>query len=173
MDALIAGKVQTARGFLHVHSAPRGLITHVDWAISSLCETQITLNWEPQPIEAGSMRASATWVGSDGFASRLVSLISKWSKVRMDITQQPSSLTKGERYSLTPNLGVFRAVIDEFGETNISESRIRAALARSKEEQEPAEIELTFLLGDPWDEELEPFRRAQTDTSVRWLNRTG
>jgi hypothetical protein len=173
MDSLIAGTVQTARGFLHMHSVPRGLITHVDWAISALCESQVNLNWQPQPIEAGMMRASASWVGSDGFASRLVSSLAKWSKIRMDITQQPSSLNKGERYSLTPSLGVFRAVIDEFGETNISESRIRAALIRSKEEQEPAEVELAFLLGDPWDEELEPFRRAQSDTTVRWLNRTG
>jgi len=173
VDALIAGKVQNARGFLHMHSVPRGLVSHVDWAISAVCENQVSLNWEPQPIEAGSMRASATWVGSDGFASRLVSSLAKWSKIRMDITQQPTNYSKGERYSLTPTLGVYRAVIDEFGETNIPESRIRAALKRSIAESEPAEVEITFLLGDPWDEELEPFRRAQSDTSVRWLNRTG
>lgn len=173
MDALIAGAIQNARGFLHIYSVPRGLVSHVDWAISSVCENQVSLNWEPQPIEAGLMRASATWAGSDGFASRLASKLAKWSKIRMDITQQPTTISKGERYSLTPTLGVYRAVIDEFGEANISESRIRAALTRSKEENEPAEVELAFLLGDPWDEELEPFRRAQVDTTVRWLNRTG
>ncbi len=35
------------------------------------------------------------------------------------------------------------------------------------------EAELTLLLGEPWDDELEPFRRAGEGAPVRWLNATG
>jgi hypothetical protein len=35
------------------------------------------------------------------------------------------------------------------------------------------EEELTLLLGQPWDDELEPFRRAGEGAPVRWLNATG
>ena len=32
---------------------------------------------------------------------------------------------------------------------------------------------LALLLGQPWDDELEPFRRAGDGAPVRWLNATG
>lgn len=35
------------------------------------------------------------------------------------------------------------------------------------------EAELALLLGEPWDAELEPFRRAGEGAPVRWLNATG
>jgi uncharacterized protein DUF3145 len=35
------------------------------------------------------------------------------------------------------------------------------------------EDELALLLGEPWDAELEPFRRAGDGAPVRWLNATG
>jgi hypothetical protein len=35
------------------------------------------------------------------------------------------------------------------------------------------EAELSLLLGEPWDAELEPFRRAGDGAPVRWLNATG
>jgi hypothetical protein len=35
------------------------------------------------------------------------------------------------------------------------------------------EAELTLLLGQPWDNELEPFRHAAAGAPVRWLHATG
>ena len=35
------------------------------------------------------------------------------------------------------------------------------------------EAELGLLLGQPWDDELETFRRASEGAPVRWLNATG
>jgi hypothetical protein len=35
------------------------------------------------------------------------------------------------------------------------------------------EAELTLLLGQPWDDELEPFRHAGAGAPVRWLHATG
>jgi hypothetical protein len=35
------------------------------------------------------------------------------------------------------------------------------------------ETELALLLGQPWDDELEPFRRAAEGAPVRWLHATG
>jgi len=34
-------------------------------------------------------------------------------------------------------------------------------------------VELCLLLGDPWDDELEPFRHAAAGGPVRWLHATG
>jgi hypothetical protein len=35
------------------------------------------------------------------------------------------------------------------------------------------EAELALLLGQPWDDELEPFRHAADGAPVRWLHATG
>jgi hypothetical protein len=35
------------------------------------------------------------------------------------------------------------------------------------------EAELSLLLGQPWDDELEPFRHAAAGAPVRWLHATG
>jgi hypothetical protein len=35
------------------------------------------------------------------------------------------------------------------------------------------ETELGLLLGQPWDDELEPFRHAADGAPVRWLHATG
>jgi len=35
------------------------------------------------------------------------------------------------------------------------------------------EAELRLLLGQPWDDELEPFRHAAAGAPVRWLHATG
>ena len=35
------------------------------------------------------------------------------------------------------------------------------------------EDEIARLIGEPWDAELEPFRRAGAGAPVRWLNATG
>jgi Protein of unknown function (DUF3145) len=35
------------------------------------------------------------------------------------------------------------------------------------------EEELSLLLGEPWDAELEPFRHASAGAPVRWLHATG
>ena len=35
------------------------------------------------------------------------------------------------------------------------------------------EDELALLLGQPWDDELEPFRHAAEGAPVRWLHATG
>jgi uncharacterized protein DUF3145 len=35
------------------------------------------------------------------------------------------------------------------------------------------EYELARLLGEPWDDELEPFRCAAEGAPVRWLHATG
>jgi hypothetical protein len=56
----------------------------------------------------------------------------------------------------------------------VSEERLRAALARSSSDRDRAlEDELALLLGQPWDEELEPFRYAGDGAPVRWLHQVG
>ena len=93
------------------------------------------------------------------------------------------------RFSYTPALGVFSAVTMANGDILVPENRLRAAMtvaaapsgaarmayggAESWDAPGALEEELSRLLGEPWDYELEPFRCAGDGAPVRWLNATG
>ena len=135
------------------------------------------------------------------------------------------------RYSCTPSLGTFSAVISANGDVLVPEGRLRAAMTLASVSASAAfagsgplsavpacpsspagpgpdaapvlalageawpgdgarglpdrhvprhpalggslEEELSLLLGQPWDDELEPFRHAAAGAPVRWLHATG
>lgn len=86
------------------------------------------------------------------------------------MTSEPCPAAEGERYSATPELGIFHAVTGIHGDILIPEDRLRAALARSLAYESDLEAEIARLLGKPWDDELEPFRYAGEGAPVRWLH---
>jgi hypothetical protein len=74
------------------------------------------------------------------------------------------------RYSFTPSLGVFTGVIGACGDIMVPEDRLRTVMANAAVGKSALEGELDRLLGTPWDNELEPFRRAGDGAPVRWLH---
>ena len=87
---------------------------------------------------------------------------------------------------------MFSAVTMANGDILVPESRLRAAMTSAARAasgvvrlagggtvaggSDPAstlEEELSRLLGQPWDDELEPFRCAADGAPVRWLHATG
>jgi hypothetical protein len=65
---------------------------------------------------------------------------------------------------------VFTAVTGASGDIYVPEDRLRAAMADAAAGKITLEQELDRLLGRPWDDELEPFRRAGDGAPVRWLH---
>ena len=173
-----------ARGVVFVHSCPRAMSNHVAWAVAEATGSPAAAEWTPQPIEPGTLRAEITWEGEPGSASRLVTALRSWPQLRFEVTEEPTPGTDGERYSSTPALGVFRATMDSHGDVLVGEERLRGALERAleaarvggREDADPdaslAE-DIARLLGQPWDNELEPFRIAGEGSPVRWLHRVG
>ena len=160
----------TTRGVLYVHSAPRAMCPHVEWAVAGVLGLRVQLDWIRQPASPGTWRAEFSWRGEAGIASRLASALRGWQMLRFEVTAEPSPAAEGERYSATPDLGIFHAVTGMHGDILIPEDRLRAALARSKRGETQLETEVATLLGKPWDDELEPFRYAGEGAPVRWLH---
>jgi hypothetical protein len=154
--------------------------------------------WVDQPAAPGSVRAELTWQGAPGAAGAITSALASWNLARFEVTEEASQGCDAVRYSHTPTLGTFCATVAANGDVMISENRLRAAMelaasARAAGRNPNARIsglrelhgprhpalggsledELVLLLGDPWDAELEPFRRASDGAPVRWLNATG
>ena len=160
----------TTRGVLYVHSAPRALCPHVEWAVAGVLGVRITLDWARQPAAPSTWRAALPWTAEPGTATRLASALRGWQMLRFEVTAEPCPTAEGERYSCTPELGIFHAVTGIHGDILIPEDRLRAALLRSQRGESDLESDLAKLLGKPWDDELEPFRYAGEGAPVRWLH---
>jgi hypothetical protein len=198
----LQGGLVSVRGVLHVHCAPPALCPHIEWAVAGVLGVPVNLPWVDQPASPGSLRAELLWQSRPGTSGAITSALAGWNLLRFEITEDASPGCDAVRYSCTPTLGTFSAVVGGNGDIMIPEGRVRAAMSLAAAARtgsgsgEPAEetelsplrelhgprhpalggsleAELALLLGQPWDDELEPFRRAGDGAPVRWLNATG
>jgi len=191
----------SVRGVLQVHSAPPALCPHVEWAVAGVIGVPVRLPWVDQPASPGTVRAELAWHSHPGTSATITSALAAWNRLRFEVTEEASPGCDPVRYSHTPSLGTFSAVTSANGDIVVPEGRLRAAMmlaaasahgrphdgapGRGMEglrdqhgPRHPAlggslEAELALLLGQPWDDELEPFRHAADGAPVRWLHATG
>src|SRR5690625_833044 len=116
------------RGVVFVHSSPRALCPHVEWAVGSVLGTTTTFDWTAQPAGEGLFRAEYSWTGPVGTGARLASALRGWAHLRYEITEDASPGVDGGRWSHTPELGIFYAQTDVHGNIVVPEDRVRAAL---------------------------------------------
>ena len=161
------------RGVLLVHSAPRALCPHVEWAAGNVLGVRVALDWTPQPAAPGMFRAELSWQAPQGTGATLTSSLRGWAHLRYEVTEEPSAGVDGARWSHTPELGIFHAVTDVHGNVVVPEDRIRAALHAGGSDPVVLREEIDLALGRAWDDELEPFRYAGEGAPVRWLHRVG
>lgn len=160
----------TARGVLHIHSAPAALCPHVEWAVSSAVDSRVDFTWHPQPAAPGDFRAELSWEGPAGLGATLASALRAVSHLRFEVTEDASPGCDGGRWSHTPELGIFHATTDVHGNIVVSEDRIRYAYEMGAGDPSVVYQELSLALGEAWDEELESFRHAAEGAPVRWLH---
>lgn len=156
-----------ASGVLFVHSCPKALAAHVEWALASQIGSVVKLDWSPQPLLPGSLRAEAVWRGPQGTAAEVASSLFGWQQLRFEITEEHTAASDGGRWMHTPNLGIFHVQTDSAGNGLLGENAVRAAIIGAEGNARTLERELRLALGEPWDEELEPFRQAKDgDASI-------
>jgi hypothetical protein len=173
----------SVRGVLQVHSAPPALCPHIEWAVAGVLRIPVNLPWVNQAAAPGTVRAELDWQASPGTSAAITSALAGWDRLRFEITEEASPGCDAVRYSYTPALGTFSAVTMANGDILIPESRLRAAMtvtamgtplgAPGVDRASSLEEEIARLLGQPWDDELEPFRCAGDGAPVRWLHATG
>ena len=159
-----------ASGVLAVHACPRALAPHVEWALASVFGAPVRPDWQEQPLLPAHLRAELGWHGNAGTAARIASALLPCTGLRFEVTADAGEGRPGERFAVTPTLGLFRADTGEHGDVLVHEERIRTALRGAASDLAG---QLDRLLGTPWDDELEPFRRTHEGGSVRVLHRVG
>ena len=119
---------------------------HVTWAIERVLGREVTLDFIPQPALEGALRTEYAWNGEPGTGSRLATELRAFPGLRFEVTEDPTPGTDGERYSCTPDLGIFRATIASNGDVMVGEEQIREMLGRST---------AALILGEDFDVEGE------------------
>lgn len=162
-----------ARGMVYVHSSPRALCPHIEWAAGRAIGCAVNFTWRDQPVMQGSQRADYYWEGPTGTGAAITSSLRGWEQLRFEVTEDPMPGVDGGRWIHTPELGIFHAQTDSVGNTVIAEDRLRAAMDSAGINALELQRELRILLGQAWDDELEPFRQATDFSPVVWLNSVG
>ena len=165
--------IQRTRGVLFVHSAPKALTPHVEWAAGKTLGHAVNFAWQNQPVLPGSLRTEFEWEGPIGSGAGMASALRGWEHLRFEVTEEASPGVDGGRFMHTPDLGVFFAQTDSSGNIVVPENRVRYALEVAQGDTEQMVKELRVALGGAWDDELEAFRHAGDDRSVTWLHRVG
>jgi hypothetical protein len=161
-----------ASGVVYVHSSPSAVCPHVEWAISGTLGIRVSLQWTAQPAAPGQLRAECAWTAAAGTAGKLVSALRAWPMLRFEITEDPSPGIDGVRYCFAPGLGLWHASTGANGDIMVCEGQLRT-LATATESAESFRHHVEKLLGQPWDDALEPFRRAGDGAPVTWLHQVG
>ncbi len=162
-----------ARGVVFIHSAPRALCPHLEWAVGRALGRAVNFDWEEQPVLPGARRTEFTWEAPAGTGAALASAMHGWEHLRFEVTEDPTARSDGARWMHTPDLGVHHAQTDTAGNIVIGEDRIRFALETAAGDMSELRRELDVVLGVAWDDELEPFRHATGETPVVWLHNVG
>jgi len=168
-----AGRPATTRGVLYVHSCPRAVIPHVESAVAEVFGVRPELIWRDQPVLPGTVRTDVAWVGPNGSAATLVSKMKGWPQLRVEVVEEPIGDVAGERFVMTPDLGIHRVAVDGLGEGLVVESRLRMLLEKCGNDLEALRDGISDMIGAEWESELEPFRWAGEGAQVRWVGRTG
>lgn len=162
-----------ARGVLYVHSAPRALCPHVEWAAGRALDRAVNFQWDDQPVLKGAQRTEYYWEGPQGTGAALASSLRGWEHLRFEVTEDATPGSDGGRWMHTPDLGIFFAQTDTVGNVVIPEDRLRSAMEIAGSNALELHRELRLVLGQAWDDELEAFRNAGADNQVVWLHKVG
>lgn len=161
---------------LSVLRCPPPLCPHLEFALSSELEQPVSLRWSEQPAAPADVTATVDLPGSPGLAGRIATRLRRLGPVTFEVIEAPSSGSDAERYSYTPDLGLYRAALAANGDVVVGEGQLRSLLLASHDDSTAAATlahGLERLLGTAWDEELEPLRRGIAEAPVSWLRRTG
>ncbi|HEY1970793.1 MAG TPA: DUF3145 domain-containing protein [Pseudonocardia sp.] len=159
----------STRGVIYVHSSPAAVCPHVEWAISGVLGSQVTLRWSPQPAAPGQLRAECPWRGPAGGSGAIAGALRAWPILRFEVTEEPSEGVDGQRFCHVPNLGLWRGRTSANGDIVIGEDQLRSVMSGRAQ----VRGRMHELLGTAWDEDLEPFRCAGDGAPVTLLHQVG
>lgn len=158
--------MHVTQGTVHIHSSPTHLVADVERELSRALGQSVACSWSDQRLRRSCSRALVDWVAPIGSGPVIVSALQNLEELLFEVTEEQSRGLDGARWMYTPSCGVFYAPTDSAGNLVIAENRLNWILDSAKDYNEIC-LEIRSILGQPWDEELEPYRGSAPTPSVR------
>jgi hypothetical protein len=139
-----------------IHRAPSSLLTHVEWTISGISGNPSKINWIKDESSDLVFRGSVAVDCGLNDGATLASAFMNLKQISFEVIHQTA--LAGARWSFTPSLGMFHSATDEAGNLVVGENQLRASIEKAGSNILKLQAELRKLLGQAWDDELEPYR---------------
>jgi hypothetical protein len=153
-----------AGGYLVIHSAPSALRQHIEWGLQSLLGNSLSVDWKVQPHFPGTYRTTVEFKELRGMSAKIATALRNWHYLRFEVREE--TVSGGEYFRFTPDLGMHRSEIDGLGNIIVGEHLIEAALAKSFDEESIRES-ISTIFGKAWELELAPLRNVEIEEVVR------
>jgi hypothetical protein len=147
-----------SEGMVFLHLVPSSLLAHVEWTISGISGNPTKINWIPNDSSIPTFRGISTFSAPTDSAATLASAFMNLKQLSFEVIKHSSPDSSGARWSFTPALGMFHSATDEAGNLVVNENQLRLAMERAGSNALRLQAELRKLLGQAWDDELEPYR---------------
>jgi hypothetical protein len=145
-----------SEGLVLIHRAPSSLLTHVEWTISGISGNPSKINWIKYESSDSVFRGSVAFDCGLNDGATLASAFMNLKQISFEVIHQTA--LAGTRWSFTPGLGMFHCATDEAGNLVVGENQLRASIEKAGSNILKLQAELRKLLGQAWDDELEPYR---------------
>ena len=153
-------------GQLSLYSVPMSVVSHLQWQVESFVTLAAPWHWQPQSLIPKSQRAELPFRATIDNLPQLVSALFEFPNIYAEIIRDPIANGLAERWLITPNLGLKRVEINEIGDVVLDENQLRSAM---QAEGGDLASQISWLLADAWDTELEPLRQSAGESNTRLL----
>jgi hypothetical protein len=155
-------------GRLIIYSCPKTLIKHLEAGLERELNERVNINWHSQVLKPGSYRGQMSYSSAIGSGAKIVNVLKSWSYLIFELSEFNSS--EGSIYFYTKELGLYRGSINSQGQIVVSEDMLKCAITQNLS-QSDLTIALEKLIGRPWDDFLEPFRRVEIEAASSLADR--
>jgi hypothetical protein len=166
----VAGPAVAVR--LLVLSCPPAVAPHVEFALARVLATPVSLSWESQPAQPATLRAEASWHEPAGLVEQVVAALRALKVVTFEVTSGPAPGCDAARWVWHPSLGLHHAALDGAGHITTGVGPLRCLLGLARDGVEVAHG-VSELLGDSWEELVDPLRAGTAGGQVTRLRPTG
>ena len=155
-------------GRLNIYSCPKALIKHLEAGLERELNERVNINWQSQILKPGTFRGQMSYSSAIGSGAKIVNALKSWSYLIFELSEFNSS--EGSIYFYTKDLGLYRGSINSHGQIVVSEDMLKSAITQNLS-QSDLTIALEKLMGRPWDNFLEPFRRVEIEAASSLADR--
>lgn len=166
-------QMEQVSGALYVHSAPRAVTNHIEWAVNGVLGVPQRYRWTDSPSAETSVRLALHWEGPIGSGVAIASALRGWSDLRFELTEDAGTRSDGMLIMHTPSLGLIACSLDAAGSIVLPESRLAYICQEHAADAQGLVDAIHHALGAQWDQELEPYRNGDPVLAAVRLHAVG